>query len=298
MIPYTEYEVWHDETKKGAYYHGLLFIPLDKKDKIIDYLKKIRNEHNREYNEHIKFAGALNSTKRGRMIKNHLRLFSHIIMTNPKCNGTKLYNRTGKDKFEKNFEHFCIIDEYFGCRFGLLKVKDLESTLDYFSNYRKKVETTYRFIIKGCCHGMFDRQNPIRISKLYFDGNGHYDNNLDVNRLTKGNWRNYCKIPDNLPVDDRDMKYRDTDSKLIMAFVDNVVGAFRAKLNGEKDNNMILCPLDDIFDRIFNEKIFKNYNSRWYKSISLSEFKITKDENIEFPDIMRNERQLSIFDIY
>lgn len=145
---------------------------------------------------------------------------------------------------------------------------------------------------------MFDRQNPIKITKLYFDGNGHYDDNLDVNRLTKGDWREYCKVPNNLPIDDTPMKSRDTDSKLIMTLVDNVVGAFRSKVNKEEDENDILCSLDDIYNRIINDKIFSNPNSRWYKSISLSEVKIANDGNIEFPNIMRNDNQLSIFDNY
>lgn len=286
------YEIWHDECKKSGYFHGVLLVPTDKKKQIICLLRKIRREHKYNDNDNIKFSGCLKKPEVGKFISNNLRLFSHIIKTNSK-DGTKLFNRTGKDIYEKKFDPFLEITGSFGCRFGLLKIVNIENTLDYFKNYRKKVETTFRFVIKGCCHGMFDEQTPIKLVKFYFDGKDHYNGNLDINRLTKGEWRSYCEVNSNIPIDDRAMKQRDDETKLIMNLVDNVVGAWSALLNQEKDPNNVLYPLKDIHNRLQKKLIFANKKSSWYRSISFSEFSIV--DGVVFTSLFRNQNQMELF---
>ena len=290
---YKSYEVWHDECKKDGYFHGILLIPIDKKQQIIGLLRKIRKEHKYYDNDIIKFSGCLKKPEVGKYVSNNLSLFSHIIQTNSK-EKTKLFNRTGRDVYEKRFDPFLEITGSFGCRFGLLKIKNLENTLDYFKNYRKKVETSLRFVIKGCCHGMFDEKTPIKFVKLYFDGNDHYKGDLDISRLIKGDWRSYCKVNNNLPIDDRGMKQRNDETKLMMNFVDNIVGAWNAILNQAKDPNKVLFPLKDIYSRLLKNLIFINKNSSWYKSISFSEFSIV-DGEIMFKNLFRNDNQIELF---
>lgn len=286
-------EIWHDESKKGGYYHGILLVPTENKSQLIDSLAKIRDEHGYDYSTNIKFAGCLNKPNVGKFVRNHLVLFSHAIQTNVKGK-TKLYNRSGKDLYEKNFDPFLEIAGCFNCRFGLLKIEDLENTLDYFKNYRKKVETTFSFVVKGCCHGMFSSNFPIRLEKFYFDGEDQYKGTIDLHRLVRGDWRSYCDVKRNIPIDARTMKNRKDETKLIMNLVDNVVGAWRALLNHEKDPNRVLYPLRGLCKRAREKKIFVNKNSRWYKSISLSEFRL-KEGEVTFPDIFRNKNQLGLF---
>jgi len=289
----TDYEIWHDESKKGGYYHGLLFVPVSKKQDLLNSLKRIRDEHGIAYDTEIKFSGCLKQGTPGRFVRNQLSLFKHVIKTNPKdC--TKLYNRSEKDKYEGNFEPFLKLCEKYRHRFGLLRIKNIKDSLDYFHNYRKKVETTFRFVVKGCCHGMFDRNSPIRLKDLHFDGNNQYKGDLDAKRILKGRWRQYCRIDDNLQIDDKHMSERESDAKLIMNFVDNVVGAWRARINGKADPKQYLYPLKELHQRARDKKIFSNTNSRWYRSISLSEFTI-RDGEPKFPDLFRNPNQQSLF---
>ena len=110
----------------------------------------------------------------------------------------------------------------------------------------------------------------------------------------KGEWKSYCDIKEKMPIDARVMKQRKDETKLIMNLVDNVVGAWRALLNKEKDVYNVLYPLKGIHKRLWEKKIFANKNSSWYKSISLSEFCI-ENGNISFPDIFRNKNQLALF---
>ena len=90
------------------------------------------------------------------------------------------------------------------------------------------------------------------------------------------------------------MSERESDGKLIMNLVDNVVGAWRARIGGREDRNNYLYPLKELQQRARDKKIFSNTNSRWYRSISLSEFTI-RDGEPKFPDLFRNPNQQSLF---
>jgi hypothetical protein len=56
-----------------------------------------------------------------------------------------------------------------------------------------------------------------------------------------------------------------------------------------------LFPIMDIFSRVQNKEIFKRKNSRWYKSINMSEVLI-KNNSIIFEDLFNNKHQQNLFD--
>ena len=273
---------------------GVLFIPVDKKQEIINYLKKIRLEYRYAIGYNLKFGGSHTSSITKKVIRSNLDLFNHIIQSNPK-GLTKLYNFTGKDKYEsyKNISPFLELSDNYGCKFGLLKIADNFQNMSGM-NYARKVETTCRFLLKGCCHGMFDGKNKIEINKLFFDGDKHHNGHIDLATICKGYLRNYCCLSPNISLDSTQINQRDDNSKLLINFVDNIVGAFVSLLNNENKHSEYIHPLNNIYKRLIENKIFSNVNGRWYKSISFSEFKI-KDDEINFPDIFRNKRQKTLF---
>lgn len=295
-MKYRKYEIWHDESKEGSYHHGILMIPVDKKEGLIDLLKKVRDEYKFSYSQPIKFAGSLKKSKTRRCVSNHLSVFSHIIQTQ-KIKGdnlvTKLYNPTEKYKYDREYSHFLEINGLFDCRFGLLKIADNFETLNS-DTYARKVETTFSFILKGCCHGMFDKDNPIEIIKFYFDGDRHHGGKIDLSKIITGNLRDYIKINNEVFIDSRHRKERDEETGMIIDFIDNIVGAWRYKLNDGIDENNILYPISEIHGRLIKNLIFSNKNSRWYKSISLSELKMDGDD-FYFPNIFQDHRQSQLF---
>ena len=292
---FRPYEVWHDECKKNGYCHGVLFVPLDKKAQLVKLLRDIRNQYGYNNDQDIKYSRCLRKgTKIGRYISNNLALFSHIIQTKP-VGGTQLFNRTGRDVHARNFRPYLEILGSFDCKFGFLRIASIEQRLNYCQNYRNKVETTFRFIVKGCCHRMFDEKHPIKLAKLYFDGNKHYKGDLDTDRLLKGSWRPYCEIDNHLLIDARGIKERDAETKLLMSFVDYIVGAWTSLLNGEEDPHGVLYPLSDIHIRLCKGKIFRNANSRWYKSTSFSELSVI-DEGLVFAELFRNNCQMDLLE--
>lgn len=293
-MDYRKYEIWHDETKEDGYYHGILLVPLDKREEIISHLKTIRDEHGISYDQDFKFAGSHKTKSKRQFIRNNLGLFSHLIKTKIRT-PVQLFNESRRDAYKKEYKPFLELRDLFDCRFGLLKIEDNMNGLSYFNSYSKKVETTLRFVLKGCCHGMFkDNPEGIELTNFYFDGNEHHGNEIDLNRVLAGDFRDYCKISNTLTLDDRGMKHRNDDSKLMINFVDNILGSWRTLIQNQYHKDMV-DPIVGIQDKILENKIFSNSNSEYFKSISLSEFSINNDK-IQFPNIFRDKKQSSLFD--
>ncbi len=100
-----EYEIWHDEYKwddtTNEYWHGIFFIPIDKKSEIINHLKEIRKKHKTKENNDIKFAWSLkdSNTVSSKIVRNNLSLFSHLLITKLSEAKTHIIHRTQKDYY-------------------------------------------------------------------------------------------------------------------------------------------------------------------------------------------------------
>ncbi len=297
-MKYREYEIWHDEhkgdDKVDEYWHGIFFVPVDKKMEIIKLLKKIRDEHGYNYQQNIKFAGSLKieNPKKAKVVKNHLDLFSHLLIVREDKAETELFNYTQKQKRDGMPIPFEIVKGIFGCKFALFYIPDNHKSLNYLVDYASRVETTFRFGFKGGAHYLFSDQNPIEIVRFYFDGHEHHGRHIDKSRILRGGFRNYCKVNKDCSIDDRQIKDRDENTKMMINFVDIVLGAWVARIKMVDDPNDVLYPLKEIYKRLLNNKIVKNPNTRWYKSIAVSELEVINGK-IQFPDSFQNKNQLS-----
>lgn len=296
-----DYEIRHDEYKwdetENEYRHWIFFLSLDKKTEIINFLKEIRKKHKIDDDKIIKFAGSLkrSNTKNAQIVQNHLALFSHLLITKENGAKTHICHRNQKDIYEKKCEPFLTIDKVFGCKFVLFYIPDNHKFLDKSKmTYADRVETTFRIGFKGGVHLLFSKKNPINIVKFYFDGNEHHGRKVNINKITKGSFRDYCNFDENCDIDDRQLKERDTDSKIIMSFVDNIIGAWSAKLTNKDDSDNILFSLSELYDRIKSNKMMLNPNGRRYKSMSVSKL-VIRNWEITFPDFFENKKQPSLF---
>jgi len=291
---YREYEVWHDECKNNSFQHGILFIPSDKKLELLSYLKQIRNEFNVPFYEDHKFAGCLKKEKYGRLIYSHLTLLSHILKSKVK-HSSFLRNISGKSLYYRNYTPYLELADFFGCKFGFLSNENYLRSFNC-SSYSKKVELTFKFILKGCCHSFFSNKNPIIISSFHFDGYKHLGASFDKSYLTNIFLRSYCELSSALYIDSKHFVDRDEDSKLIMNFVDNAVSGFSAAITCASDPYNILTPLNDIISRARSKKTFVNPNSEWFRSASFSQVEIINN-SITFSDLFKNKDQI-VFDFY
>lgn len=293
-----EYSVWHDENKNGkTYNHGILLVPVDKEKNLIKLLMAVRDEYRYDLNidsrNDLKFKGCSKKPTCGKIVFDNLMVFKHIIQYADNMKSTSIYN-SNRVKYSKEYKPYLNILESFDCKFGFLQSKDNFNSFS-IDTYAKKVELTFRFLFKSCCHSMFDINNPIKITKFYFDGHEHHNGEIDLGFILKSEFKSYCNLSDVRILDSRQMENRDNNTKIMINFVDNIVGAFEAKLMSRENFKNILFPLDDIFERIQSKDIFKRKNSRWYKSINMSEVSI-KNGNPTFEDLFYNKNQQNLFD--
>jgi hypothetical protein len=288
-----EYEMWHDEyqcSENGFYIHGILLIPVDKRQDIANILERIRSQFGYGPEDKCGFAGSLGSNLKSQLLRNHLKAGSRFLHVKPAYNDTHFYQLDGKGKYdatqgEKPTPFISISeDDLFGVKIGMLIISDNHSGM-YGRDHAEKIETTLRFGLKGLCHFCFDNTNPVVIKKIYFDGYEHYQRSLDLNKIvgTK-DWREYIKIDvSDIIIDPRHRADRADETALFIDFVDVMVGGMYNKIYSVRDDsNNVLQPLGDIEDRLRNGTILKNKNSRWSKSITVSEMCLTLDPDNPF----------------
>lgn len=280
--------MWHDEYKcpvNGSYVHGVLLIPVDRKREIVAYLEKTREVFGYKPEQKIGYSGSLDTDKRAEFLRNNLSLAAHALKVkiDPPQN---LYKVDGKMRYEKTYEPFVTIpgDKPFNLKSGLLVVPDNHADMSGWS-YSTKVEITLRFCIKGLCHWAFDEKKPVNITKLVFDGIEHHGRDFYLERIIGRNeWRRYVEICP-VEIDDRQRDARKDETAYLMDFTDMILGSFYNKLYfPEKKNHSAFSPIDPIIERMKNGNAGKQVNSKWYKSVTVSELRI-KDGKFDFHPI-------------
>lgn len=298
-----EYEIWHDEYKwdnsTNEYWHWIFFMPIDKKTEIVEHLKNIRTKHNTEFNKDVKFARCLKdfNTTGAKIVRNNLSLFSHLLITKGNHAKTHLHFWNKKDIYEQNYEPFLTLEWLYWCKFVLLHIPDNHEKMTNFPlSYADRVETTFRIWFKWWAHLLFWDKNPIIIKNFYFDWYEHHWRKINFWRITKWEFRDYCNICENCSIDDRWMKERSDETKIIISFIDNIVWWLSAILKNKTDSWKVLHWIKPIYERLTNKQILKNHNWRWYKSINVSKL-VIKNWDITFPDFFENTEQISLFDL-
>jgi len=293
-----KYEIWHDEYKGDGsineYWHAILFIPIVSRSLIIEKLKLIRDQHRIDYANDVKFAGSLQSSQRSRLIFNQLQLFIHSLIVKEAEAETRLHNQDGGKKYKKDFEHYATLQGVWGCKFVLLKIPDNHSSMDNSPmSYAELVETTFRMAFKGGLHFLFN--TPIEIVGFYFDGHEHHKRPIDMDRIKKGEFKDYVSFSKDIFIDDRQRVNRDDDSKMILSIVDNAIGGLAAKFNTIEDPYKALHPLEQIITRAKSGLINTNKNGRWFRSISLAQMVVRNDGNLDFIDLFADPEYPRLF---
>ena len=192
-----KYELYHDESLIDGYWHGMLLVPVLKKQEYLGLLKVARL--NTGYTQKL---GIKNVKKKGKIygcasawiqIANiSLRSISkgkEDVWLGKRKNGRKIYQEI----------------DLTGMKFILFRERDAHNELSNYPDYGSKIETTFRFGLTGGLHFLGSHEDPIEIVKIHFDGHEHIQRHLDRSRIVDriGSLREYCSIsPKNDLVDD------------------------------------------------------------------------------------------------
>ena len=297
-----KYELYNDETFGKGYWHGILLIPLEKKQNILSYLQKARE--NTGYYEPL---GIKNVKKKNR-VYSAVSAWIQIGLAFLRSKSKDEHYPIDLGRIEEGHRIYeKMPSECIGAKFILFCEKDAHNKMQHYSDHASKVETTFRFALKGGLHFLGNEEKTIEVSKLHFDGHEHYGRNLDkeriVNRLE--GLRSYCSISTRSDlIDDRNSDHRKTDSQSyedcqLLQLTDLLVGGFRTLL-GQKTKDLhaeLAFPLWQILSR-YQKGYARMRNSRWFGSLCISQCYLDngnwKFSTIEYTGY-KNIEQLSLF---
>jgi hypothetical protein len=285
-----DYELYHDESMEGGgYWHGMLLVPVPNKQEISDLLLKARE--NTRYSDKL---GIKKVDRKGR-IYNCASAWTNVGVAGLRSKNTGRNepifigaHKKGQPQYESVNIH--------GMKFILFRERDCHRQMTGYKDHASKIETTFRFGIKGGLHLLGSSENPISITRIHFDGHQHHHRHVDQERLIsriKG-MRSYCTFAkrDDL-IDDRHSDHRKPDSQSyedcqFLQLTDLLIGCFRTSLgfHTKEIHAELAAPVKDLVD-----KYLKGYarmrNSRWLNSFAISQC-FLEDGKWKFEGIQRN----------
>lgn len=277
-----KYRLYHDESKQSGYWHGMLLVPEDSSNRLVQLLQHVRDNTGHDAPLGIKNV-AIPRGKLFRCAQAWVLLGVGLMRTKA---GRKPYQiHLGETKLGRTV--FCKLDETLGLKFILFHEKDNHQKMKFLNRYANKVETTFRMGLKGGLNFMSSDEHPIHITKIHFDGNEHHGQGIDnariIGRLT--GLRSSCSVINGDDViDDRSSNHNRDDSQnyddcQILQLTDLLVGSFRTFL-GEctRDVHKHLCHATRLPIEAFSRGFAGFRNSRWYGSFCMSQCELLNGE--------------------
>jgi hypothetical protein len=295
----TSYELYHDESKEEGYWHGMLLVPIDKKDLLLKYLNASRLNTG-----YLSPIGIKKVKKHGRIYdcaESWIQLGVAALISQLK--GTTVpVSLAERIRGKKQYINFRTL---IGAKFIAFREKDNLSKMSEFLDYGGKVETTFRMGLKGGIHFLANENEPISIKKMHFDGYEHHKRHIDYDRIVNRLYglRSYCSIVESGDlIDDRTSNHTRVDSQCyedcqLLQLTDLLIGCFRSVLikQTRKIHKELSYPVESIIRRYF-AGYARMSNSRWRNSLCISQCYLHsgcwKFETFNFQK--KNEQQLPL----
>lgn len=277
----TEYDVYHDESLKNGFWHGILFVPRDSRERLLSLLANIR--HNTERSHQLSLKN-LNKTS-GRLYKcTSCWLQVGVAALIQDFKGRAYATPTGTDG---QWAEYLPFTQLIKARFVLFRVREGLDSLNLCHDYAAKVETTFRMAFKGGLT-MFSREgDELCIRSLHFDGHKHYHRRLDLGRILRdiGNPPSRIHLHDEIELNDDSSDHRGAcaqpyDDCQLLQLTDILVAGFRAILadaTATEAHRQVSRPLLELVDK-WNRGRKGFGNSRWFKGFCISEGRIENGE--------------------
>jgi len=269
-----DFELYHDESKVDGYWHGILLVPVLKKDRLLEYLCTARENTRYEYAlgiKKVKQPGIITSCA-----ESWVQIGVASLISVPKGPPAPVFlGRRVRGK--RDYSQF---RDAIGCKFIVFRESHNHTKMSTRLDYGGKVETTFRMGLKGGLHFLGSDKQPIHVERIHLDGHKHYGRHVDrdriVNRL-KG-LRPYCSVaayPD--IIDDGSSDHRRPDCQeyadcQLLQLTDLLVGCFRTVLAGPTTEvrAIVAYPVKAIVDR-YHKGYARMRNSRWRDSFCMSQ---------------------------
>jgi len=300
----TTYELYHDESMENGYWHGMLLVPIEKKDKMLEALDKARNCTG--YYEPI----SLKSVHKKNRIFSCANAWVHIG-----CGFLRSRSKNQSYPIRLGYENgkpitLSLENDEIGAKFILFRERDNHQKMKGYPDSPSKIETTIRFALKGGLHYLGSDENSIHIEKMHFDGHKHYLRSLDKKRIVGrlNGLRNYCSISNREDlIDDNSSNHNlkeDVQSYgdcQFLQLTDLLIGSFRTALGVvTRDLHKKISHFPKTLLADYNKGYVRMRYSRWQNSFWVSECFLGDEGNWHFENInflnLPKEEQLNLFE--
>jgi hypothetical protein len=274
----------------------MLLVPNEIKDELVEQLTEVRNNL-----DHHAPIGIKNVKKnKGKVFdcaQSWIAIGCAALRSQTKSESYPVY----LGKREKGKKTYQTLNSPIGCKLIIFREVSNHQNFDYYGDYGRKVETSFRVGLKGGLHFLGDQKNKIHISELRFDGHEHYGRNIDPSRVVGrlNGLRDYCQVSS--VIHDGTSNHTKEDSQpyedcQLLQLADLFVGSFRSCIHQTRDCHSELCEQPRQLLDSYQMGYARMKHSRWKGSLSISQCSL--DENgwsfssIEYTKANSNQLEL------
>jgi len=263
------YDIYHDESKEEAYWHGFLFVPRDnRRDYLLNLLNKARK--NTDYFFQVHYQKIKSKTKYNSRIAIIIHSWTTIgvySLQQQKLHKIPPFIYLGR--YPKKIKPiYKKLEKLIKCKFAIFKERDKHKKMFFKYDNLRNIEITFKIALKGALHKLFSNNDPITIGNIFIDGDeqylGEYGRNLntiEIIRRLKFEKREYVDF-----LDDSKIIPQKSNHKIIK--------------NGQNKEDSYLLQLCDILIGGIRFHSFKPYtNMTKYRISELCKNLLEHDQN-------------------
>jgi len=262
------YDIYHDESKEEAYWHGFYFVPRINRNYLLSLLNGARTNTGYDYQVHYQ------------------RIKSKTKCTNPKAIIINSWTTIGVFSLQQQKLHkippfvymggiprkikpiYIQLEDLIKCRFAVFKEKDKHQKMFFKNDNLRNIEITFKMALKGALHKLFSNNDPVTVGNIFIDGDeqyiGEYGRNLNTTKIIRKlqiEKREYVNFLDNSKI----IPQRSNHLKL------------RSGQNAEDSNLLQLC--DILIGGVRFHSYYPNINITKYRISELCKYLLEHDQD-------------------
>jgi len=183
------YDIYHDESKEEAYWHGFYFVPRINRNYLLSLLNGARANTGYYYQVHyqrIKSKTKCNSIKA--IIINSWTTIGVFSLQQQKLHKIPPFVYMGGIP-RKIKPIYMQLEDLIKCRFAVFKEKDKHQKMFFKNDNLRNIEITFKMALKGALHKLFSNDDPVTIGNVFIDGDeqyiGEYGRNLNTAKIIR-----------------------------------------------------------------------------------------------------------------
>jgi len=183
------YDIYHDESKEEAYWHGFYFVPRINRNNLLSLLKDARE--NTGYFHQVHYQRIKSKTKCNSIKAIIIHSWTTIGVSS--LQQQKLYKMPplvfmGRIPRKKK-PIYTKLNDLIKCRFAVFKEKDKHQKMFFKDDNLRNIEITFKMALKGALHKLFSNDDPVIIGNIFIDGDeqyfGEYGRNINTGKIIR-----------------------------------------------------------------------------------------------------------------